>query len=122
PSPRPPRPLPSATLPSPTTPPTDAASDRGPAGPPSTCFHGTLIQPPPHPEEARRAVSKGGMHRRCCPSFETPRYARLLRMRLSVNSAIPALAWRGPLLLVSAYVCSFWGFVGGLDAKSEKRG
>src|SRR5438045_9016758 len=51
----------------------------------STCFHGTLIQPPPHPEEARRAVSKGGMHRRCCPSFETPRYARLLRMRLSVN-------------------------------------
>jgi hypothetical protein len=40
-----------------------------------------LIQLQPHPEEARRAVSKGGIHCRCCPSFETHRYAMLLRMR-----------------------------------------
>ena len=33
----------------------------------------------PHPDEARSAVSKDGRTR--CPSFETPRYARLLRMR-----------------------------------------
>ena len=49
------------------------------------CFHRLLIRPQPHPEEALRAVSKGGIHYRCCPSFETPRFARLLRMRLSVN-------------------------------------
>ena len=35
-------------------------------------------------------VSKGGIRHRCCPSFETPRYARLLRMR-------SALISRGPM-------------------------
>jgi hypothetical protein len=51
----------------------------------SPCLHRLLIPPQPHPEEARRAVSKGGIHYFCSPSFETPRRARLLRMRLSVN-------------------------------------
>src|SRR5437016_10410912 len=42
----------------------------------------------PHPEEARSAVSKGGNeHHVCCPSFETPRGARLLRMRLRAEHA-----------------------------------
>jgi hypothetical protein len=34
---------------------------------------------------AKRGVSKGGQQSRCSPSFETPRYARLLRMRLSLS-------------------------------------
>src|SRR5260370_558462 len=51
---------------------------------PSTRFHSTLIKAHPPPEEARRAGSKGGIHCHCCPSFETHRYAMLLRMRLFV--------------------------------------
>ena len=40
------------------------------------------MQRSPHPEEARSAVSKGGQHRDWFPPFETPRYARLLRVTL----------------------------------------
>jgi hypothetical protein len=38
---------------------------------------------PPHPEEARSAVSKGGIHLLCFPPFETHRFAVLLRVRPS---------------------------------------
>src|SRR6266851_8892829 len=63
--------------------------------PTSTRFHGMLMRPQPHPEEARRAVSKGGTHYRCRPSFETPRCARLLRMRLSVTQHSMKAGTRG---------------------------